>query len=197
MQGSKIRLSDAEKELFCNAEIILTKNSIVQKTVLLLEGVQEIFVNENVAKNYNIPGSPKISKGENYLGLPYTILDYPRIAKDGDLFFIRSMFWWGNFFSSTLQLSGSYKKTHAGKLKKSYHVLSDATYFIGINTDPWVHHFEEDNYEKIKSLTRETFSVILEESPNIKIATKWPLNEWDSAANKLVESWKLLMKLIT
>ena len=103
MQGSKIRLSDAEKELFSNAQIILTKNSIVQKTVLLLEEVQAVLVNENSLRNYQISTSPKISKGENYLGLPYVILDYPRIANDDNLFFIRSMFWWGNFFSSTLQ----------------------------------------------------------------------------------------------
>ena len=196
MQGSKIRLSDTEKELFCNAQIILTKNSVVQKTVLLLEGVQSILVNENFLRNYQISTSPKISKGENYLGLPYVILDYPRISKGHDLFFIRSMFWWGNFFSSTLQLAGEYRK-QAKKLEDAYYVLSERNYFIGINANPWIHHFGEDNYKKTSSLTKEAYVTILEEMPEIKIATCWPLDEWDSAEHKLTESWKLLMGLIS
>ena len=154
MQGSKIRLSNAEKELFCNAQIILTKNSIVQKTVLLLEEVQAILIDENSLRHYQFSTSPKISKGENYLGLPYVILDYPRIAKDRNLFFIRSMFWWGNFFSSTLQLSGDYKQQYSTHLEKAYDLLKEKDYFIGINTDPWVHHFTEDNYKKVNSFTK-------------------------------------------
>ena len=197
MQGSKIRLSDAEKELFCNAQIILTKNSIVQKTVLLLEDVQGSLVDESSLKHYHFSTTPKVSKGENYLGLPYVILDYPRIAKDEDLFFIRSMFWWGNFFSSTLQLSGEYKKQYLISLANACDLLKEKNYFVGINSNPWLHHFGEDNYKKISSLTKESFITILEEIPQIKIATCWPLDECDSAENKLVESWKFLIGLIT
>ena len=197
MQGSKIRLSDAEKELFCNAQIILTKNSIVQKTVLLLEEVQASLVDENILRNHQYATSPKISKGENYLGLPYVILDYPRIAKDDNLFFIRSMFWWGNFFSSTLQLSGEYKQRFSFNLINAYDLLKEDNYFVGISSNPWLHHFGEDNYKKINSLTKEAYVTILEEIPQIKIATCWPLYECDSAKNKLVESWKFLTALIT
>lgn len=196
MQGSKIRLSAAEMELFGNPEIILTKNSIVQKTILLLQEVQETLMNESSERGYHFSTSPKISKGENYEGLPFIILDYPRIAEEQNLFFIRSMFWWGNFFSSTLQFSGSFKKQYIGNLKEAYKPLSDASYFIGINNDPWVHHFEEDNYKEISSLTKEAFIIILEERPHIKIAVHWPLSDWDSAANKLIESWKFFMDLI-
>ena len=193
MQGSKIRLSNAEKELFCDAQVILTKNSIVQKTIALLEEVQKVLIEEN----YEHSSTPKISKGENYLGLPYVILDYPRIARDKNLFFIRSMFWWGNFFSSTLQLSGEYKQQYAINLEKAYERLKEKNYFIGVNTDPWLHHFEEDNYKKICSLSKEVYVTILEEMPQIKIAACWPLDDWDSAENKLAESWKFLSGLIT
>src|SRR5688572_33065082 len=109
MQGSKIRLSPAELELFSDAQVILTKNSIIQKTVALLSHVQEVLLPQAPSFIQATSPSPKISKGENYKGLPYVILDYPRIAKAQDLFFIRSMFWWGQLFSSTLQVSGSYR----------------------------------------------------------------------------------------
>jgi len=197
MQGSKIRLSDAEMELFCNTEIILTKNSIVKKIVSLLEEVQEVVEQEASVKQQQFFTPGKISKGENYQGLPYVILDYPRISKNQELFFIRSMCWWGNFFSSTLQLSGSYKKQNRKKLEDAYKVLSNSNYYIGINNDPWIHHFEENNYKKINSLSKEAYLMILKETQYIKIAARWPLQEWDSAANKLSESWKFLMGLIT
>jgi hypothetical protein len=196
MQGSKIRLSPAEAALFSDAQVILTKNSIIQKTVALLAEVQEEFVAHAPSVILQNSPSPKISKGENYLGLPYVILDYPRIAKGQTLLFVRSMFWWGNFFSSTLQLSGDYKLKAENSLIDAYDSLKDQHYFIGINPDPWVHHFEADNYKRIRDLSKEAFAMILEESAHIKIAACWPLQEWDSAANNLVRSWKLFTGLI-
>jgi len=197
MQGSKIRLSPAEAALFSDAQIILTKNSIIQKTVALLANVQEEL--EQEANSFLLTNSPsaKISKGENYLGLPYVILDYPRIAKGEDLFFIRSMFWWGNFYSSTLQISGDYKTRFHQKISDAYTPLADKKYFIGINPDPWLHHFKEDNYKPVSGFSPQAFATILEESYHIKIAASWPIKEWDSAANNLLKSWKFLTELVS
>ena len=195
MQGSKIRLSPAEAALFSDVQMILTKNSIIQKTVQLLEDVQAALVLEVSAIFQQSSPSPKISKGENYLGLPYVILDYPRIAKKGDLFFIRSMFWWGNFYSSTLQLGGSYKINCVDQLKEAYEELKQE-YFIGVNSDPWIHHFEPNNYQPISELSKSAFDLILDESPHIKIAARWPLNKWDEAANNLIDSGRFLARLV-
>lgn len=196
MQGSKIRLSPAEAALFADAGIILTKNSVLQKTVGLLTRVQEVFITEAPASIKATSPYPKISKGENHLGLPYIILDYPRIAKGNDLFFIRSMFWWGNFYSSTLQLAGSFKQKNVTRLEKAYERLAEKEYFAGINQDPWVHHFKKDNYQAVSGLSKKAFSLVLEESPHIKIAARWPLQEWDGAEEKLLESWMFFMSLI-
>jgi hypothetical protein len=197
MQGSKIRLSAAETELVTNAEIILTKNTILQKTVLLLSEVRDVLVNEaETGDLYPVP-APKISKGENYLGLPYIVLDYPRISAGDNFLFIRSMFWWGNFFSSTLQLSGAYKEKYVSGLIDAYQFLAAQQYFIGINNNPWHHHFEEDNYTKISNLSKEAFSILLKKRPHIKIAAHWPLSDWDSAGPYLIQSWKLLRRLTT
>ena len=89
---------------------------------------------------------PKISKGENYKGLPYLVLDYPRYFGKDDHFAIRSMFWWGNFFSITLHLSGIYKKMYENKIEASFTLLKEESFFIGISDDQWEHHFETSNY---------------------------------------------------
>ena len=194
MQGSKIRLSPAEVALFSNAEMILTKNSILQKTVALLAQVQETISENN--KAYNFTSTPKISRGENYLGLPYVILDYPRISNGNDLFFIRSMFWWGNFFSSTLHIAGTYKEKNLTSLASAYDELLMKEFSIGVNSDPWQHHFEETNYKDISQLSKEEFMKLLINQLHIKIAARWPLSEWDAAATLLAERWKFLTGLI-
>jgi hypothetical protein len=198
MEDSKIQLSQSELDLFCNAEIILTKNRIIQKVIELLDVLQNKMVDakQSIASPlFNT--SPKISRGEYYMGLPYVILDYPRESKDQNLFFIRSMFWWGNFYSSTLHISGSNVERHKQALVKHYPTLSEKDYWLGINTDPWVHHFEKDNYIKISELSAGAYEAAIEEQAHIKIATKWPLEQWDLAAIKLFDSWKFLLELTT
>lgn len=197
MEGSKIHLSATELELVNNAAIILTKNTIVQKTISLFETLQESMVDNKTRQRKIFSISPKISKGENYLGLPYVVLDYPRMAHGGDICFIRTMFWWGHFFSSTLQLSGSYKEQHLQHINATYEELCSSGYFVGIHSDPWQHHFEETNYKRIFSFDAKEFETILHERPHIKIAAKWPLEEWNLAAGSLLESWKFLAGLIT
>lgn len=195
MQGSKIRLSPSEAALFNNAGVILTKNTILQKTVALLAGVQEQL---SQADNRFIPAtSPKISKGENYRGLPYVVLDYPRIANEENLLFIRSMFWWGHFFSSTLQLAGTHKKMHLEKIAAAYEGLAARDLYIGTHQDPWQHHFEESNYKKIAAVSKAEFLLLLQQQPHIKIAARWPLSQWDAAANLLVDTWLYFADLIS
>lgn len=193
MQGSKIRLSTAEAALFCNAEIILTKNSILKKTVALLAEVQEKIA---VSEQKNFFPAPKISKGENYRGLPYVVLDYPRISLSEDLLFVRSMFWWGHFFSSTLQLGGRFKEESQIKIESAFEELAAKDFYVGIHTDPWQHHFEPSNYQKISAITKKEFTTALRQQPHIKIAAWWPLSEWDAAANLLIETWRYFTDLI-
>lgn len=180
--------------MFCNADVILTKNSILQKTVSLLAGVQEHLLQEG--QQQHLPSSPKISRGENYRGLPYVVLDYPRIASGNDLFFIRSLFWWGHFFSSTLQLAGHYKEIHLERLAASHAALAEKGYSVGIGSDPWQHHFTPLNYQKIAVLSPAAFYEVLQQAPHIKIAASWPLSEWERAAMYLTASWKFLYRLI-
>ncbi len=197
MEVSKIQLSDAESEMMQNADLILTKNRVLQKMTGLLEQVQERqqdFVRANDLADHGIfKTPPKISRGENYLGLPWLILDYPRISGSQGVFFIRTMFWWGRFFSSTLHVSGIYKEQTATQVTESYHRLS--AYSIGINEDPWVHHFEPGNYQLIAELPEDAFEIICQEHDHLKIATRYPLEHWEQAVSKLFDRWKELLEV--
>jgi hypothetical protein len=196
MEVSKIHLSPAEMELMQNAEIILTKNRVLEKIKTLLETVQQdqtSFVQNHNLKNEIFKVSPKISRGENYLGLPYLILDYPRQSSANEFFFIRTMFWWGNFFSCTLHLANTSKDIFKEKIKQSKDLLGN--YYISVGDDAWVHHLKESDYRKIDMMTREQFIHSCESLGHIKIASRHSFNEWEKIPSHLFEDWKLFLSL--
>jgi hypothetical protein len=84
MNDAKIQFSPAEMELMNNSALILTKNKVLLKVKTMLEGLQEelvhtVYQQPDFSSHPIFQESPKISKGENYLGLPYLVLDYPRM----------------------------------------------------------------------------------------------------------------------
>jgi hypothetical protein len=200
MEEAKIQFSRTEMELMNNADIILTKNVVLKKIKALLEGLQNQMLNE-VRKGTGFfthpvfDPSPKISRGENYMGLPYLVLDYPRQFDSVNIFALRTMFWWGNFFSSTLQLAGDYKSVFTHRIEEAFDGLADNRYFISVHEDPWLHHFDEENYVRIDTLDREAFTDYCYQYDYIKIAAKWPL--WDAhfAAENLLDSWHYLLRI--
>ncbi len=203
MNEAKIQLSPSEIELMSNTEIILTKNKILQKIKSLLEQLQNKMIqygeaNNNDQKLNSLLGvNPKISRGENYEGLPYLILDYPRLFDVSNIFAIRSMFWWGNFFSTTLHLSGHYKEKNLNNIQKTYHDFAHHKFYIGVNENQWIHHFKEENYLLIKNLSQKEFIEFCKQNSHLKLATHFSLGEADSVINDLFENWKLLVRIFT
>lgn len=196
MMRAKIQLSPAEQRLVTNAEIILTKNSVMAKVKSLLEEVQSEMVTQapTFSKPHIFHMPPKISRGENYLGLPYLVLDYPRIFQQETVFAIRTFFWWGRLFSSTLQLSGAYKNEALPNIEAAYPTFSG--HHIGVNPDPWQHHFEPDNYQPIAALEYGDFKKLLHQQSHLKIAARLPVGEWHVAPTFLLNNWMFYLRIV-
>ena len=196
MEVSKIHLSSTEMELMQDAGIILTKNRILEKMKVLLEEVQEKlieFVKKNNLTDEVFKVSSKISRGENYLGLPYFVLDYPRYSSEKNFFFIRSMFWWGNFFSCTLHIAGDSKEKFVGQIKNAHSRLQNC--YISTSEDQWVHHLEQSDYRKINSMDKKQFNECCDNFSHIKIAGRHPLTDWEKIPSELFENWKLFLSV--
>jgi hypothetical protein len=201
MDPAKIRLSKKEMELLIDPQWILTKNGILKKGWHLLEhvqSIQEIILNET----NNLPESvkkttAKISKGENYRGLPYLILDQPRFFKSDNVLAIRTMFWWGNFISVTLHIAGDMKVKYEQHLKDACHTLKEKDFFICINDDMWEHHFGEDNYQSASGLDIAAIEKIIVEKSFVKIAQKIPLEKWDEAIILLPAMFQKMLEMIS
>ena len=181
-------------ELLNDSKWILTKNAIVKKAQRLFEAVQQNIVDYVNAQPGIFPrevldSSAKISKGENYLGLPWLMLDYPRHFKKGNIFAIRTMFWWANFFSTTLHLSGTYSRQFGHTIINKYDDLVKNEFLICVHDDQWHHHLEKENYVPIKELSKTDFTRQVTNATFIKTAQKLDLSEWDTAIGRLTENF--------
>ncbi len=193
--SANVSLSAFEKELVMDANWILTKNNIIQKVFALFGQVSEACLLHPVLKllpNEITATAPKISKGENYEGLPYVMLDYPRCFSKEDVFAIRTFFWWGNFFSITLHLKGKYKRQYkqviadaikAGELKNAW---------INVSDHEWMHHFQNNNMCPVDVMDANT----LKAKELLKLAYKLDLKEWDNAEEFLFKAFDQYMQIL-
>lgn len=187
-------LTAYEMQLVTDPQVLMTKNSIIKKVSEIFGDLAEKYKKEISLK---IPDgktliSPKISKGENYKGLPYVILDFPRQFSKTDIFAIRSFFWWGNFFSITLQLAGQYHQRYATTIQNAIDKRFYEEWYIGLLENQWEHHFESNNYS---SLSRGT-DYNIAELPFLKLAKKIPLNKWDETNTFFIENFRLLAETL-
>ena len=201
MNYTKIRLSQKEMELIADADWILTKNAILKKidhffSALQVKQKEWLDINHPSFTEELLQSSPKISKGEYYNGLPYRMLDFPKVFKQSEIFAIRTMFWWGNFFSVTIHLSGNYKTLHQKKIIANYSSLKEWGFYCCINEEQWEHHFEDTNYKLIEKFSEQEFKKIVKDSSFCKIAYKVPMEELDTEEKQLLTKNKKIIEIL-
>lgn len=201
VEATKITLSNKELELVCNTDWIFTKHTIIQKVMQLFGDLVPVLENEFALAGESLPkeifiNRAKISKGENYQLLPYVMLDYPRFFSKTESFAVRTFFWWGNFFSVTLQLSGKYQEAFQSHLSDSFDFLKQNNYSVCINETPWQHDFGINNYLPATDLNKEEFTAILNRKPFIKLAKRIPLQLWETVPSFIIKSAAEIIQLI-
>ena len=200
IRTAKIQLSPHEMELVTNSEWILTKHIITKKVFEMFGELSKDFSKEIEPYNYLFPENVKyqngkITKGENYRLLPYVILDHPSFFWKDRIFAVRSMFWWGNFFSITLHLSGEHKQKFITDETALLSFLQKNNFFICVNEDEWQHHFENDNYKPAAKITLEEFKGINQKN-FFKAAKNLLIQEWNYADEFFIESFRKIMEML-
>jgi hypothetical protein len=201
MQQTKIQLLPAEIALVSSPDFILTKNAILQKVKLFLEEIQLKQADQLNQYKTRLPKevlkiSPKISRGENYKGLPWLVLDHPRHFQPGIFFAIRTMFWWGNFFSITLHVSGIYKDPVLKNIISNYSLLAENNFYFFTSDDEWEHDLNSGNYTTLKSTNIPDAEKILSEKKFLKLGIKFPVEKLESVEENLTRNFTLLVKCI-
>ena len=194
---TKVLLSAGELAMASNKNIILTKQAVTDKAFSLFASVVPVITTAftpALLQHTTLAASiPKIYKGENYNGFPYVMMDYPAAFHKADIFAVRTMFWWGNFISITLHLSGKYKIFWGDNILEKLKTRNE--FFVAVNNDEWQHHFEENNYIKYS-----TFSDAQKESVAknhfLKVSLKYELHHWNMMQLILPEGYNALANLL-
>ena len=190
----KKNLTQEEFSLVTNANFIISKTNIIQSVYEMFGELSDEYrahLSSLCKEKINV-GTPKISRGENYNGLPYVMLDYPRNFSKEGTFAIRTFFWWGNFFSITLHLSGNHLMQWKNVLLKSIQKGEFSGWFINGTNDEWEHHFEGNNYRLIDN----TMQMEKEDFTCLKLAKKIPLEKWEESYDFLLKNFKTIVQIL-
>ena len=188
------KFSPSELSALHNAIFFRTKASVTNKTDLLLSLVRDEIKSEikaqkiTLSKNIDV-AMGKIFKGENYLGLPYLILDYPKHFSSDSVFAFRIMMWWGKFFSCTLHLQGEELDKYRKHIILNIPKLKNKKIFFCINNTPWQYHYKKDNYVLIDKLKENMLVDILMKKEFIKLSRKIPLHSYNALPTFSKESF--------
>jgi hypothetical protein len=198
-EAAKIQLSKREMELVNNTEWIFTKQLILKKVYQILGNLHHHFKKVVIREKESLPAiwqkpGGKISKGENYRGLPYAILDYPASFSKENILAVRTMFWWGNFFSVSLHISGKWLDKMSN-FDEGILFLREKKFWISVHNDQWEHHFEEDNFVEISELSEDEIAK-LRSKFFLKIAKKTALTEWNSTFEFLENGFEEIIRFI-
>ncbi|PVD54199.1 hypothetical protein DC498_02115 [Terrimonas sp.] len=196
MIDAKIQFSENELNLAADIDFILTKNRIIEKVYSLFGLLAGTYVKlgKDLLPQETASNSPKISRGENYKGLPYVMLDYPRFFTREDVLAIRTMFWWGNDLSITLHLKGKFKPADPAmffKLNES----DPSSWYLQLSDDEWLHHKTAISHKRVIDLTSgEMNNLMIRKTPFVKIARFYPLQQWCNADKFFEKSFSSLIQ---
>jgi hypothetical protein len=201
MNSANLRLSEEERQLISSVDWILTKNRLMGWTKDKLAELQLLQLNLLQDLQIHLPAEvlaipPKISRGENYEGLPWLMLDLPRFFTTTDQMAIRSFFWWGHGFSTTLQLAGSYQAYFRPALIQAFEKLKDEGWMYCMNSDPWQHHFRADNYRSLSELDSHGWEKHLHTHPFLKLARQTGMDAWEQVPELLSEQYRYLLNVL-
>jgi len=198
MLPAKLTLSAEERLLMMDTRFILTKNAVLEKVELLFgalsESIKQMVVDSGLANSSINILSPKIARGEQYQQLPWVMLDYPRLFTKTDTCAIRCFFWWGNYWTITLQLAGSYLNQYKDGIKafvKDH--LTDHDWYLSVGDDQWQHQLEPTVYKAHHFITDDYWQ---EDRSYLKLVKKIPLEQWDDIFPLLEKNVFLLLSIL-
>ena len=124
------------------------------------------------------------------------MLDYPRYFDKENIFAIRTFFWWGYYFSTTIHLAGSYKNIFEKNIISNYQLLKKKFFYLCINKEEWEHHFHEDNYRPINDISLNEFQQYITEKKFIKLSAKFELDKWSELPLLSASTHKTILEML-
>lgn len=193
------QLDPEEQQIVTDADWILRKNGVIQKAYHLFGALHEALAAHPVISRFPGEGAQpaKISRGEQYQGLPYVVLDYPRLFSKDNIFACRTFFWWGRFFSTTLHLAGESLEPYRAVLLKQQERLARDGWSVCMQDDPWQHHFGPVNYQPVASISAEQWEGLVQNKSFVKLAKRFDVLTWGKMISNAVTVYAELLDMLS
>ncbi|NTW50623.1 MAG: hypothetical protein HGB19_13015 [Chlorobiales bacterium] len=113
----------------------------------------------------------QITKGENYEGYPYVILDFPKYFSKMEIFTFRTMFWYGHGLIFSVILAGERLPHYRARFTSNYDMLVQNGIVIG-KRDMW--DWREEACLKLTTANRTKTEKIQSTLPFMKLISQYP-----------------------
>ena len=190
-KDTNLSLNDDDLRFLSDREIFLKKRQLSDHIIDILGDIEAHIQQTAVDYVHKIPESAfqkrgKISRGENYLGFPWFILDHPATFQKDQLFAFRTLVWWGNYFSVTFHISGFvYDKMDVREfifqLRKTFPEL-----LVCSNENQWEHFLERPNFVPAEEFLQEIKLTHDRRQTFLKTAIKIPFEESETLKSKVL-----------
>lgn len=181
-----------------DVSFLLAKRAITDKVCDLLHAFRETLAQSPVHKKFPFPAetdfhSGKIARGENLKGLPYVVLDFPRLFEQENIFAFRTMFWWGNYFSFTLHLKGIALRQFRKHLLANLAVQQPRPLLVYLGENEWEHDLADAGYAPYKP----EHNQLLRKRDVIKLSRKIPVNDFEKLNHEGLSAYNQFLLLLT
>jgi hypothetical protein len=200
VQVTNLKLTSEELKILENTDFFSAKLIVTRKIMDQFGALESSFReslphgNELTSEGVNLSNG-KIFRGENYKGLPYVVLDYPRLFSTQSVFAFRTMFWWGHEFSFTLHLQGIAWEKRKHLLVKNLSRLLNWELYIGVNETPWQYQFNRENFVPIDEYLANNRREDLERLPFLKLSSRLEIRKFEILAQEAGNTFKMLMDI--
>lgn len=191
-----MKLSRTELKSIHNSGFFYTKASAVKKIDALLAQARDEIRSVIQKQKLFFPAevdtaTGKIFRGENYLGLPYLNLDYPKYFSGDSVLTCRALFWWGKFFSFTLHLQGKALDERRTLLIMNQKKIRKKRLYICVNKTPWQYYYKRDNYILLDRLSDDELTQHFIEKEFVKLSAKIKLKDYRKLPGFAAETFTL------
>jgi hypothetical protein len=203
MKDKPSNLDESAFNLLTNASIYIQIQSLESKVTELFGLIAQSLgptidsFNRTVGEDFQSK-NPKISRGNNYKGLPWTTLDYPRNFDTSGVFAFRLLCLRGHSFVITMHISGKFYQKYKIPIFKNLPFFECNNYLITNGDSEWEHLITSENYKAIPSTENEIKEIEnkTELIQYIKFAKAISFYEWDNLTTIIQAEYNFLLKTL-
>jgi len=175
--------SDNDLKIISSKDYIIRKNALLQSvnnTMLELERCISSTEIQNIVPEIVKDKRGKISRGENYHGMPWMVLDAPALFEKKSILAFRHIFIWGHPLSINLHVSGEFMDIL--DMSKSNELKKKDWYFL-CGKNPFINHYDPTLYKPISELS----PTIMIDQGYLRLTKTIALNDSQSLTNQCIQ----------